>query len=101
MRSGLSKKKRLSLARRKLQMLERSGPNRKKGGKLPKVESEHVVGSGKPDHRGCAILAQSLGSRRTSSESDATIDANQAAKADCVASPIAPCPGRAPTAQMW
>jgi hypothetical protein len=40
-------------------------------------------------------------SRQVSDEPETTINANQAAEADCVESSIAPCPGRAPTARMW
>lgn len=39
--------------------------------------------------------------RRAGEEPGAIINATQAANADWVRGPIAPCPGRAPTAQMW
>lgn len=36
-----------------------------------------------------------------SDESDASFDANTTATTGCIEVPIVPCPGRAPTAQMW
>lgn len=50
--------------------------------------------------RACNPSAESE-ARRACDESDITINASQAAKADCVGGPIAQCPGRAPTARMW
>ncbi|GAB7336708.1 hypothetical protein MBLNU13_g10373t1 [Cladosporium sp. NU13] len=39
--------------------------------------------------------------RQTSDEPEMTINGDQVAKSDRGESPIAPCPGRAPTARMW
>jgi len=42
-----------------------------------------------------------LGVRRASEELDASSDASATASIGCVGVPMTPCPGRAPTAQMW
>lgn len=41
------------------------------------------------------------GARCASDESDATINPDEVARPDHFEGPIAPCPGRAPTARMW
>jgi hypothetical protein len=59
-RSGLSKKKRPALVGENLKKLELSGPSMNRMEMFLKVESRHLVGSVRSDHRGGAIRTQGL-----------------------------------------
>jgi hypothetical protein len=59
-RSGLSKKKRPALTDKNFKKLELSGPSKKRMEMFPKVESRHLFGSVRSDHRGRAIRTQDL-----------------------------------------
>jgi hypothetical protein len=59
-RSGLSKKKRLALVGKNLKKLELSGLSMNRMEMFLNVESRHLVGSVRSDHRGGAIRTQGL-----------------------------------------
>jgi hypothetical protein len=91
---AVARKKKAADARAKRAEQEENGKVTKSRKQTPKQRRR--VGS----PRACDPNA-APSTTRTSSESDASINADQAAKTDCIAFPMAPCPGRAPTAKMW
>jgi hypothetical protein len=91
---AVARKKKAAEARAKKAEREEKGKVTKRGKQTSKQRRQ--VGS--PGAREPSTGSES---RQVSDEPETTINANQAAEADCVESSIAPCPGRAPTARMW
>jgi hypothetical protein len=97
----VEQEKKASARRQKLEEARAKRTEQEQNGKVSKSRKrtsgrKRKVGSPKP--RDPSTGSEASGA---SEEPGPIINATQAANADWVAGPIAPCPGRAPTAQMW
>jgi hypothetical protein len=90
-----------SARRQKLEEARAKRTEQEQNGKVSKSRKRTSVRkrkAGSPRPRNPRIGSGASGA---SEEPGPIINATQAANADWVGGPIAPCPGRAPTAQMW